>query len=199
MNPVEKSLFRLFIGLGVALGCCFAQLGYKDTFQLNYLSNLSLGGANVNITNGGVFLDICVNAYVFNPNGSMASCCSCLITHNFANHLERLVPTEGFTPNSVTVKLVTTAPFGVNTCGDPTRAPTSNEPTTTPRAGPFSGGFATGMRAWATRLHTGAPVFGDGTEFSKVFLSSQELDVLTNTCKFNVPVASRCSCAAGYL
>jgi hypothetical protein len=196
MNWIPKASLPLLTILAGA-GCCFAQLGYKDTYQVNYLSNLQLGGANVNITSAGVYDFICVNAYVYSADAAPLSCCTCLVDFNSASHLMNFIPAVGVI-NSVTIKLVASTPRKPQIC-DPTKLSIDKEPIPNLTPVPTTGGLATGMRAWATRLHisnTGS--FGDGTAFSKAPLAQPELDRLTSNCA-SMPLASRCTCGSGYL
>ena len=156
----------------------FAQ---SDIYQINYLSHLTAAGgltANViNITNAGTTGgtspggDICANFYTFDAHEEIQSCCSCYTTPNglynvtgasFRNTL------TGAVNDSLVVKMTATRPVG-GSC-DPT-AP---------------GGFASGIRAWATKLHalpTGGYTVSE-TIFSNATLSASESFKLTSLCGF---------------
>lgn len=93
-------------------------------FQVRYAGNLDKGESYINIINDGAqgaspngpginktLGQICVNVYAFSPDEQMVSCCSCPITANGVVNIganRDLVSNTltGFTPTSVTVKLV---------------------------------------------------------------------------------------------
>jgi hypothetical protein len=137
-------------------------------FQVRYAANLNLGESWVNIVNTGaqgaqlaaipqailgrpdlwpaqVVGTICANVYIFTPDEQMLSCCTCPVTPNQVVHLgaNRDLISNPLTPvtnvTSVTIKVLGTAPVG-GTCN---------------AAAP--GALATGLAAWGTTLHTGAP------------------------------------------
>ena len=99
----------------------------QDTgFQVRYAGNLDKGESYINIVNDGYLGaspngpgigkttgQICVNVYAFSPDEQMVSCCSCPVTSNGVVNLgvnRDLVSNTltGFTPTSVTIKLVAT-------------------------------------------------------------------------------------------
>lgn len=162
-------------------------LGYAESFQINYVSNMQAGGTYVNLVNagshgGGPEGTICVNVYTYDPDEQPRNCCTCPVTPNAVRSLSAAdlsIPLfPGPPPTSVTVKLLATRPptgAGCNASVAPTGAPGS------------PGSYAAGMRAWATHVHLG-PVPG-GTyitenDFSHVPLSTSELDKVTAVCKF---------------
>lgn len=160
-----------------------AQVGFPDTFQLNYLSNLSLGGSLITMTQAnyygasvpGVF--ICANVYVFAPDESMVSCCSCPITGHGLVSISGTSLLAGISPmpTSVNIRLIAALPTGT-TC-TATVIPTY---------------FAVGLRAWATHLSAGPPVSGVETKFTDSPLGPQELNSLTAVC-----VTTSRTCGAG--
>lgn len=198
-----RSRFAMAPAVFVSLGAAFAAdpvppvvptLGPKDSYQINYLANIHLGGSYVNITNAGsnasgpTGLTICANVYIFAPDQFMVSCCSCPVT---ANSLVSLRGSDiggggGPVPTSVTVKLIAALP--------------SRQPICNAKSAPNpAGGLASGMRAWATRLHSSpGGTFGTETKFSPAPLSQFELDRLTFLCSL-VPPISMCNCSAGAL
>jgi len=179
--------------------------GPDDAYQVQYIPNVNVGNGTVDITNTGALgADpfgpgsgttgrICVNVYAFSPDEQEISCCSCLVTPNALDHIDasELVANTltGVKPDSIVVKLLATVP------GTTTTAPGT-------QAGPFTGSncnaaspfnftnLATGVRAWATKLHAlpTTPVTYGITEgrFKKAILSAGELNKLTTLCQFIV-------------
>ena len=202
------ALFRLLIAALVICGIAAPQeratspaLGYEDSYQINVVGRLDLADSVVNITNPGFHLhdpggslpvsggNICANVYVFGPDEQMQACCSCPVSSNLVNSLS--VKNDltnntltGVKPTSVTIKLVATIPPGGV---DSLRCDASKLPGATVALG-ANGGFASGMRAWATHVHSvatsaGGPLqFATETEFSQVPLSDSERAALGNTC-----------------
>src|SRR4051794_39649417 len=124
-------------------------LGYTDSYQVNYVSNLPTG-TFVNFTNAGVHGgltpagDICVNVYTWDPDEQPRNCCSCRLTPNATKSLTGADLTgnplfPGAATPSLVVKIVATLPTtaGCNAAA----VPTGNG---------VAGGFASGARAWAT-------------------------------------------------
>jgi hypothetical protein len=164
--------------------CVLAQA--QDSFQIRYFANLNVGDSYVDITNGGSNnpsyysgstspQNICANVYVFNPDATMAACCSCvivpdgLVSLSVRSDLISNTATPAV-PTSVVVKLLATLP--------PTSSPTSCN------AG-NPGAAAAGLRAWGTTLHAG-PTAGvyqtTETEFQITPLSTSERTKLAGTC-----------------
>jgi hypothetical protein len=206
------ALFRfLAAGVFVICGIAAAQerstgpaVGYEDSYQINVVGRLDLADSVVNITNPGFHVPpspipgglptsagyICANVYVFDPSERMQECCSCPVSRNGVNHLSAKNDLtsntiSGVALTSVTIKLVATIPpGGVDSprC-DPTKLPAATV------ALGANGGFASGMRAWATHVHSvaasaGGPLqFATETEFSQVPLSDPERVVLGTTCR----------------
>jgi hypothetical protein len=138
----------------------------SQTYQVRYLTNLSLGDSSIRITNSGARgaaepagIDssttgaICANLYAFASDGTFLSCCSCPVTPNglvtlsgredlFSNTAEPTVS------DSMVVKLLASVPqAGTSGCagaaGGVTRA------TSTPGAGQLT----TGLHAWSTTIY----------------------------------------------
>jgi hypothetical protein len=151
----------------------YADLGFPDTLQLDYLSNIQLGGSLITMTQGnfygpsvpGVF--ICANVYVFSPDENMVSCCSCPITGHGLVSISGTSLLAGISPapTSVSVRLIATLPNG-STCS----------------AAVMPNSFAVGLRAWATHLSAGPPVSPVETKFADSPLGPAELNSLTSVC-----------------
>ena len=151
-------------------GLAFAQLGFTDSYQLNYLNNIPLGGS-ITMTQAnfhgssvpGVF--ICANLYVLAPDESMVSCCSCPITGRGLVSLSAASLLAGIpvAPTSVNIRMIAAIPSG-QTC----------TAITSPSA------FAQGLRAWATHAAT-ATSFTE-SKFEGSPLGPQELAGLTALC-----------------
>ena len=158
------------LAIFASTGLSFAQLGFQDTFQLNYLNNILLGGS-ITMTQAnfhgssvpGVF--ICASLYVFAPDESMVSCCSCPIVGRGLVSLSVASLLAGIpvAPTSVSIRMIAAIPSGL-TC----------TATTTPSA------FAQGLRAWATRAAT-ATSFTE-SQFVGSPLSMPELTGLAALC-----------------
>src|SRR4051812_28957358 len=148
---------KLAAALAVFASTCLATepfgLGFSDTLQLNYLSNLQLGGSSITIMQSnfhgssvpGVF--ICANIYVFAPDEALVSCCSCVLTGRGIISLSGASLLAGISPapTTVSIRLIAALPTS-NSC--------TNSAATIPSA------FAAGMRAWSTHLVAGPPVSG---------------------------------------
>jgi hypothetical protein len=165
-----------------------AGLGIPDVYQIGYAANLNIGDSVVNLSNsgfqGGFFGavpatsgNICVNAYVFDPQEEEISCCSCLVTPNGLNSLSaksdlisnNLTPAV---PTSIVIKLVASQPGSTTTSGGFTVCNpavvlglTANIPYTatlgTATLGAaagisLTGALAGGLVAWGTTLEPGA-------------------------------------------
>jgi len=157
-----------------------------DAFQIQYISHVTSGGV-VNFTNSGSSRhgnapgNICVNVYVFDPQEELIECCSCPVTANGLASLEaadlihnNLTPA---TPASIVVKLVATLVDGRNATCDPGTAGSNKAP------------LASGLRAWATALHSptvaaGGALITSEDEFLNGSLSAAELNHLTTFCGF---------------
>jgi hypothetical protein len=198
-----SSLFFLVFNVASAQDPATAPaFGYKDSYQINVTGNVLFADSIVNITNAGNHPGghgyICANVYVFDPDEQMISCCTCPVSRNGVKSLSAqgdLVwnTLTGIVPSSITIKLVATVPPGgpiaPQTC-DPTVLPASNVfPPLPTSPGPLgtNGGFAAGMRAWATHIHSvsslsGPIQFGTETEFSQVPLNRMELVTLAQFC-----------------
>jgi hypothetical protein len=166
-------------------------LGYEDSYQVNYVSNLPTG-TFVNFTNAGVHGglspagDICINVYTYDPDEQPRNCCSCRLTPNATKSLTGadLVGNPLFpgTPTpSLVIKIVATLPTGAATATAPN---TGCNAANVPGANGAAGGFASGARAWATHWHVSPFPFGTETEFSRAPLSGNELSKLTSVCSF---------------
>lgn len=180
-------------------------VGYEDSYQINVVGRLDLADSVVNITNPGFHVPpslfpgglptsggyICANVYVFDPSERMQECCSCPVSRNGVKSLSVKTDLTNNTltsvpPTSVTIKLVATIPPGG--VDSPSTCDASKLPAGTVALG-ANGGFASGMRAWATHVHSvatsaGGPLqFATETEFSQVPLSDPERVVLGTTCR----------------
>jgi hypothetical protein len=143
-----------------------------------YAANLNIGDSYINLSNSGSFGgiapngDICINAYVFDPQEEMISCCNCLVTPDalnswsvtqdiLSNTLTRGVPT------SLVIKLLanTTDPGTCNV------APTFQN-------------LVPGAVAWGTTLEpNGVASYGTVPVRAKLEkLSVSELNALTGVC-----------------
>ena len=105
------------------------------TFQICYAANVTLGDSVINITNtgshgaapngpgiGGPVGNLCINADAFSPEEQLIACCSCLVTPNglvslSVVHALIYKTLTGIRPNSVVVKLISTA-SGANYTGN---------------------------------------------------------------------------------
>jgi hypothetical protein len=148
----------------------FAQLPISSAdgpFQIRYAANTTVGDSYIDVSNDGASMttttiasgqntlavsgSICVNAYAFNADEEILSCCSCPLTPNglvalsVQKDLLNNTLTGRASPSSIVIKLVATVPqAGVATTGNPcgTSASTVN---------PLN--LAIGMVAWGTSLH----------------------------------------------
>jgi hypothetical protein len=161
-----------------------------DAFQVAYAANLTIGDSYINVTNAGTrggydagdifgrpFGGICVNAYFFDPNEELLSCCSCYVSpnglHSFSlqkDFLSNLL-TPG-TENAGTVVLIASGDNAAGTCDSNSanwKIPES------------------GMRAWMTTLHNNTsvgPTSYQITEnaFLPVTLSVSEVGKIQSVC-----------------
>jgi len=181
-----------------------------DAYQINYISNPSIGAGWINMTNAGqlgadpfgpgigpgpgLFTGrICANVYVFEPDEQEISCCFCLVTPNALVHLTTSTDLisntlTGVVPSSVVVKLLATVP-GTTTAAPGTNTQAAFTGSACNPAFPFTGAnLAPGLRAWAVKLHalpTSPVTFGvTETAFLPASLSQGELTKLTNLCQF---------------
>ena len=166
-----------------------------DSYQVRYASNLTSGDSVINLTNTGVngaalngpgfgaaAGNLCINAYTFSPDEQLVSCCSCLITPNglasMSVGVDLLNNTlTGVRPNSVIVKLVSTAAgpdYTGNSCNNSAAL-----------AGTVSFPLAAGLVSFGTTVHA-STVVGNftttETPFLKATLSVTELASITNRC-----------------
>ncbi len=153
-----------------------------DAFQVSYASNLNIGDSVVNLTNAGTLAGtdpagrICVNVYAFDPAEEMISCCSCAVTPNGLNSLSdhsdliSNVLTPGV-PTAIVIKLVATPAIGTCNAGN--------------GGAPFTV-FASGLRAWGTKLHANTTGGYQVTEtpFLPAVLGATENAKLTSYCNF---------------
>lgn len=179
---------QFYLMLAIGAMATLAAYGQPTTVQIGYAANLNIGDSVINISNDGSqggFINatpvatqgnICVNAYTFDPQEEMLSCCSCLITPDGIDALwvkadllsNTLTPA---TPSSVTIVLSSTEPAldrtgaysGCNPAGPISPTVASNP--YYPAAGvPLAGaadthaGFAVpfGMLAWGATLEPSA-------------------------------------------
>jgi hypothetical protein len=181
--------------------------GYEDTYQINVAGNLGTADSLINISNAGLHRTsplalrfqgyICANVYVFDVDEQMIACCTCPISANGTQSFSarRDLVSNPLTPaasTSVTIKLVANVPLGGPTAPGSCNAaalPTTNLLAAIPPTAANFGGFASGMRAWGTHVHTQtapSPVFTYGTEtpFEQVGLSANEAAILNTYCGF---------------
>jgi hypothetical protein len=176
----------------------------EDAYQISYASNLNIADGVVVVSNAGSASgfynastpgNICANIYVYDPQASLLTCCSCLadpnslhswpVSYGPGNLLANVPPSR--IPTSVTIKLVATSPSAAGGTCSPTSLSTSS--------------LVPGMAAWGTRFHpTSAPVPAlSETKFTNKGLSLIELTRLNNDCA-TLSVGLRCSdCATGSL
>ncbi len=161
-------------GFVMLAGSAFGQplfTGADAPFQIGYAANLNVGDSIINLTNDGAIANqtlgstfvasgvgnICVNAYVFDPQEEEIACCSCLVTPNGLNSLSVKNDLIGNTltpavPTSVVIKLTASFPSNVanaDTACNPATAGTNIANPLTP-----------GMIAWGSTL---APAATPGT------------------------------------
>ena len=188
----------------------FAQLlnphgsNLEDAYQISYASHLNIADGTVFVSNAGSASgfynattsgNICANIYVYAPDASLLTCCSCLADPNSLHswpvsygpgNLLASIPSSRI-PTAVTIKLVSTSPSAAGGSCSPTSLSTSS--------------LVPGMAAWGTRFHpTSAPVPAlSETKFINKGLSLVELTKLNNDCA-TLPVGQRCSeCTTGGL
>jgi hypothetical protein len=181
-------------------------LGYKDSYQLGYLYRL--GDVRfIRVVNAGfhspapsfsppVTRDICVNVYQLrlHPfNGSVVlGCCSCRVAPlSFGVRVNVGVA-------SGPVSLIATRPAAGAPACSATRIPSSPALDASGNLVAVAGGFATGMRAWATYVdgNISIPDAADLTEsapFLNAPLSADQLRGLVESCSQD-PLVGGCSC-----
>jgi hypothetical protein len=185
-----------------------------DPFLVSYKANLNIGESYIDISNTGVngapllgpglgsaAGNICVNAYAFDPNEELVSCCSCLVTPDQTVNLGTVADLTsktqtGVIPSSVTVKLLATL---AGAGGSGTSCNNSAATVT-------SATLANGMGAWGTTLHA-TPITGSyattETSFMGSTLSAGELASIGGRCAAiigNASGAGICaSCRSGAL
>jgi hypothetical protein len=161
-------------------------------FLVRYAANLDKGESFVNIVNDGAqgaslsgpgigktTGQLCINVYTFSPDEQMVSCCSCPVTSNGVASLsvKKDLATNtltGFSPTSVTIKLVATAAAANATIDCKYSAMQPLAP-------------VCGMLAWGSTLHAQNVGASTGwatveTPFLAATLSAQESARLTNMC-----------------
>lgn len=179
-------------------------LGYDDSFQMDMFPNSAVIGDGLLIVSNSGFhanpafpvttSDICVNAYVFNVDASMQTCCNCRVNANALRGIIGLLPTGTAANPNIMVKLTATLPRRVNTtttqCDPPTVQANSSLG--------IPGGFASGMRAWSVTFSSLIVVpFGiDKVEFAKSPLGSNEYSRITRQCALLGPSVPPCQCLA---
>lgn len=137
-----------------------------NAIQVRYFSDLNDGDSYIDITNDSSAGNLCANIYTFAPDEQMISCCACLVTPNALNSLsvkQDLISNvlTGAMPNSVTVRIVTSAPIG-NVCSP---------------ADVSGGSLSAGISAWGTTLHAaGSPGAYQLTETPFTFVNLGALD-----------------------
>jgi hypothetical protein len=159
--------------------------GPPDALQVRYAGNLNIGDSVVNISNagtqGGTDADgsICANVYVYRPDETIVSCCSCQVTPNALVSLSAVNdlisnPLTPAIPTSIVIKLLATKKLA------PSGSCNAANPTTSTLTG--------GMRAWGTTLHaaptTPVTYAVSETQFSPAVLSQSELKGLVDDCAF---------------
>jgi hypothetical protein len=202
------ALLSMLGNIAQRLSCLWARVANLNELpgnsQINVVGHLDLADSVVNITNPGFHLppnpnggiptsagNICANVYVFDPLEQLLECCSCPVSRNGVKSLSvkndlTNNPITGVTPTSITIKLVATIPPGG--VDQPSTCDASKLPSSTVALG-ANGGFSSGMRAWATHVHSvatsaGGPLqFATETEFSQVPLSVSERAVLGTRCQ----------------
>ena len=194
----------------------FAQLDIS--YQIGYAANLNVGDSVVNISNSGAqggfygatpvstIGNICVNAYVFDPQEEEIGCCACLTTPNglYSLSVKSDLTSNNLTPASPTsavIKLLATEPgldgptqftlcnpATINVTGTSTfGAPYYGGTLPFPAGDPSKGILAIGMLAWGA---TPEPSVTPGTysmvnvPFINSTLSPSELFGLQQVCQF---------------
>lgn len=170
----------------------FAQQPPTDApFQVRYAANLSFGESYIYVANdgaagaalagpglGGAVGNLCVNAYAFDQNEEMISCCSCLVTPDQVRTLgvNRDITSNtatGVVPSSVTVKLLATEAGGD---GTGTNCTSSAASVSMAPAAP-------GLVAFGTTLHAqGSGYVTTETPFTPASLSTSESSSLALGC-----------------
>lgn len=183
------------------------KVGSGDAFQVRYVANLNITDSLLNFTNTGVngampfgpgigpqAGNICVNVYAFSPDEQMVGCCSCHVTPNGLASMSvyndiRAITLTGLTPNSMMIKLVSTA-TGLNGAG-PAFTGGASSCTQSAAGIAVTHPVAQGLAAWATTGHVpgafpvpGAPAPFAITEtaFTPATLSMAEILSLNNRC-----------------
>jgi hypothetical protein len=168
----------------------FVVLVPKDSYQVRYVSNLSVGDSFINFSNSGASStlagipaaqngDICANIYAYSPDEQLVSCCSCNVTPNALNSLSAKNDLASNTltpiiPSALVVKVLVTA--GGSAC------------TASSAASVTKGQLASGFLGWASTLHAlpGSGSYGTTeTPFAVPSkLSDAELTRMTQLCAF---------------
>ena len=173
---------------------------FSDAFQLGYAANLNIGDSVVNLTNAGYYGgsfgagttgNICVNAYVFDPQEEEIGCCACLVTPDGLNSLSvksdliSKQPVTPAVPTSVVIKLVATSPaqMGASStvCNPSIAGAAVSLVTPTPNT------LAPGLTAWGSTLEPSASpgTYGPvNVPFLNKALSISEMTGLTSLCNF---------------
>jgi hypothetical protein len=161
-----RTAITLVAGLALAMGAWADDTpvaGPADAIQLAYGSNFTIGDSFINVTNAGtkggydnndIFGrpagGICVNAYFFDPNEELLSCCSCYVSpnglHSFSMQKDLLsnLLTPG-SENAGTVILAASTDGGTGLCTNTTALWTA-------------AGLESGMRAYMATLHNNTSV-----------------------------------------
>jgi hypothetical protein len=174
---VNEVNLRLAVPMAIMFSvAAFAQtnpVSADSPFQVKYAANLNIGDSVFNISNSGASGgNICVSVYTFSPDEQEISCCSCTVTPNALVSLSAKTDLISNTltpavPNSIVVKLVSTAGGACNAS--------------------VQGAAATGLLAWGTTLHA-TPVAGafavTETRFTPATLGTAEYTRITALCGF---------------
>jgi hypothetical protein len=172
VNLHTMNLRNLVLATMAMSVAAFAQLPISSgdgPFQIRYASNVTVGDSYIDVSNDGASMttttiasgqntlavsgSICVNAYAFNADEEILSCCSCPLTPNglvslsVQRDLLNNTLTGRASPTSVVIKLVATFPPG------PGIATTGN-PCGTSASTVSALNLAPGMVAWGTSLHS---------------------------------------------
>ena len=177
---------RLFIPAIIVLLSTTAYPQAADTpYQTRYASNLKNGDSLINITNTGASSTtgtngiLCANVYVFSPDNTMVSCCSCGVSPNALVSLSvkkdvlTNLTNPAAVPSSATIKVLSTL--------SPSSGTSTTCTGTAGTAGTGSNVLATGMAAWGTTVHLGPPGVTE-TAFTPSTLSAAELSKLNTSC-----------------
>jgi len=175
------------LALALCAGSAWAQ---TDTLKVDYFANANTAGApdaTLRITdpntNGG---NICASIFVFDANGEMSECCSCLQT---PDGLQTFSVDTNLTNNPLTgkvltgglIKIVSTTPIG-GVCPLPIKF--------TPEAA---------IRAWATHIQNSNFTITEGAS-QDATLSASEITRLEKECgsiNTDGSGAGICSCGSG--